>query len=210
MAPTGLTELGMTLSWEGFDVDMIPYGQTVTPADLDGVDFVVALPVADYPGQGEGAASYDESWDPWGVAALEKYVAEGGLLVLTNSGRRLKHYYAPLDSNEDWRDVNELATHFGISYREGRIHTSMAQVEGGHPLMQGVPSLELFEDNGIPFTLAKGEVLAQAGGEPVVALVDYGDAGGQVLVLADVGILGSMGELHNLTFWQNLAQYARS
>jgi hypothetical protein len=210
MAPTGLTELGMALAWEGFDVDLIPYGQTVTPADLDGADLVVALPVADYASQGEGTALYDESWDPWGIAALEEYVAEGGLLVLTNSGCRLKHYYAPFDSNEDWRDVNELATHFGISYREGRIYASVAQVEGGHSLMQGVLSLELFEENGIPFTLAEGEVLAQANGEPVVALVDYGDAGGQVLVLADVGILGSKGEPHNLTFWQNLAQYARS
>jgi hypothetical protein len=38
-----------------------------------------------------------------------------------------------------------------------------------------------------------------------------GDAGGQVLVLADVGLLGaSSPEPANLRFWQNLAQYARS
>jgi hypothetical protein len=44
-----------------------------------------------------------------------------------------------------------------------------------------------------------------------VALLDHGDAGGQVLVLADVGILGSAGgEPQNLTFWRNLAEYARS
>jgi hypothetical protein len=68
-------------------------------------------------------------------------------------------------------------------------------------------TLELFEGNGVPFTLAGGQVLAQASGEPVVALVDHGDAGGQVLVLADMGILASGG---NLTFWRNLARYARS
>jgi hypothetical protein len=210
MAPTGLTELGMALAWEGFDVDLVPYGQAVTPTDLDATDLVVVLPVADYPDQGGGAALYDESWDPWGVAALEEYVAKGGLLVLTNSGHRLKHYNVPFELNEDWRDVNELATHFGISYREGTVNFSIAQTEGAHSLVEGVLSLELFEENGVPFTLAEGEVLARAGGEPVVALVDYGDAGGQVLVLADIGILGSSGEPHNLTFWQNLAQYARS
>lgn len=45
-----------------------------------------------------------------------------------------------------------------------------------------------------------------------MALVRYGDAGGEVLVLADVGILGSTGEptLTNLPFWRNLAEYARA
>jgi hypothetical protein len=40
--------------------------------------------------------------------------------------------------------------------------------------------------------------------------VEYGDAGGQVLVLADVGMLsaGPEGPV-NLPFWRNLAQYAR-
>ena len=43
-----------------------------------------------------------------------------------------------------------------------------------------------------------------------MALVNYGDAGGQVLVLADVGMLGSGVEPAHFTFWQNLARYARS
>jgi hypothetical protein len=47
-------------------------------------------------------------------------------------------------------------------------------------------------------------------GAPVAALVDYGDAGGQVLALADLGILSaSWGEPNNLPFWQNLAEYAK-
>ena len=29
-----LRELGMALAWEGFDVDLIPYGQAITPSDL--------------------------------------------------------------------------------------------------------------------------------------------------------------------------------
>jgi hypothetical protein len=137
-------------------------------------------------------------------------VAGGGLLVLTNSAYRLKYHNTPLDPNEDWSDANALATQFGVSYQEGAISAALAKPDGEHPLMAGVSDLELIEGNGLPFTLVEGQVLAQAGGEPVVALLDYGDAGGQVLALADLGILGNRGEAHNLTFWGNLAQYARS
>jgi hypothetical protein len=49
MSPSGLLGLGMALAWEGFDVDMIPYGQALTPDDLVDADLVVALPVHDYP-----------------------------------------------------------------------------------------------------------------------------------------------------------------
>jgi hypothetical protein len=53
--------------------------------------------------------------------------------------------------------------------------------------------------------------LAQADGKPVIGLVEVGERGGQVLVLADVGLLGaSWGDPVNLTFWLNLARYARS
>ena len=33
---TSLRELGMALAYKGFDVDPLPYGQPVTPADLEG------------------------------------------------------------------------------------------------------------------------------------------------------------------------------
>ena len=69
------------------------------------------------------------------------------------------------------------------------------------------------EANGVPFSLAgasESQVLAQADGEPAVALVDHGRNRGQVLILADVGILGATwGPPANLTFWRNLARYAR-
>ena len=64
------------------------------------------------------------------------------------------------------------------------------------------------EDNAVPFRLEKGTVLASSFGEPVVALLAH--VQGQVLVLADVGILGAeRGMPANLRFWRNLAQYAR-
>jgi hypothetical protein len=74
-----------------------------------------------------------------------------------------------------------------------------------------VALLELAEANGVPFSLSEGQVLARVGAELAAALVDYGDGGGQVLALADVGMLGAgEEEPANLPFWLNLARYARS
>ena len=211
MSPTTFTDLGLALAWEGFDVDLIPYGQAVTSANLEDAALVVALPVLDYPSPDGGPALYDEAWSQEEIAALEAYVARGGLLVLTNSGRRLKYNNRLLDPNEDWSDVNSLATRFGITYHSGTLAGTQALTEGEHPLVEGVAVLELAGTNGVPFSLTEGQVLAQAGGELAVALVDYGEDGGQVLVLSDVGMLGAgEGEPSNLPFWLNLARYARS
>jgi hypothetical protein len=213
MTPVGFTELGMALAMEGFDVDLIPYGQAVTPADLEGVDLVVALPVLDYPSPEADAALYDEAWKQEEIAALEAYVDGGGLLVLTNSAHRLKYSYQGLDPNEDWIDANDLATRFGVVFLAGTLQGSVAQTEGEHPLVAGVKTLALGGGNGVPFQVAdkaRNQVLARAGGEVVMSLLDYGQAGGQVLVLADVGLLAAgRTEPRNLPFWQNLARYAR-
>ncbi len=84
MSPAGLTEFGMTLAWEGFDVDMIPYGEPVTAEALGDADLVVLLPVHDYPTAGGDLSLYDESWQPSEVDVIEQYVADGGVLVLTD------------------------------------------------------------------------------------------------------------------------------
>jgi hypothetical protein len=216
MTPGGFTDLGMALALESFDVDLIPYGQPVTPADLADTDMVIVLPVVDYPSPEGDPDLYDEAWSEQEIAALEAYVARGGLLVLTNSAHRLKYNNRVLDANEDWSDANALAARFGISFHEGALSSTRAQTVGAHPLVEGLSSLELAEANGVPFSLTAGQVLAQAGGEPAVALVEYGERAGQVLVLADVGILGAgwldagWGGPANLTFWQNLARYTRS
>jgi hypothetical protein len=213
MTPVALTDLGMALSWEGFDVDLIPYGQPVTGADLEDADLVVVLPVVDYPSPNGDAGLYDESWGEGEIATLETYVGAGGLLVLSNSAHRLKYGNRPLDPNEDWPDMNAVAERFGASYGEGHFPTSQAYTEGGSPLVEGIKVLEIVATNGVSFSLeelAQSQVLAQADGEPAVALVDYGQNGGQVLILADLGILGATwGPPANLTFWRNLARYAR-
>jgi hypothetical protein len=210
MSPTTFTDLGMTLAWEGYDVDVIPYGQAVSQADLEGAALVVALPVLDYPSIGGDMTLYDEAWSQAELSALEGYVAQGGLLVLTNSAYRLKYHNITMDPNEDWSDVNELAERFGITYERQLASGTRAQTEGSNPLIEQVEELALAEGNGISIGLEGGTVLAHSDGETVAALVDYGNAGGQVLALADVGILGAANEPHNLAFWRNMARYARS
>jgi hypothetical protein len=89
-----------------------------------------------------------------------------------------------------------------------------ATIGGESPLLEGTSSLALARNNGLSFTIretARAQVLAWADGEPAMALVDSGDAGGRVLVLADVGMLATDGgEPANLDFWLNLAEYARA
>jgi hypothetical protein len=212
MAPSALVDLGMTLSWEGLDVDWLPYGQAVTPADLQDAALVVVLPVYDYP---PDDAPYDEAWSQAEIAALEAYVAQGGLLALTNSAHRLKYNNSTQDANEDWSDVNALAERFGVTFHEGTLSANYALPEIAHPLVQGITYLELAQDNAVPFSFEQGQTLAWADGEPAIALLDYGDAGGQVLVLADVGLLGAgterfasgWGGAPNTPLWQNLARW---
>ena len=212
MSPLGFIDFGQTLAMEGFDVDLIPYGQPVTAADLEGADLVVVLPLLDYPDQSGNLLLYNEAWTREEIDVLEAYAANGGLLVLTNSEHRLKLSNRPFELNEDWHDVNAVAERFGISYRFGARTSHLLWVEkNSHPLVEGISYLEFIQDNGIPFTMQQGQTLAWLAGKAVIGLVDYGDASGQVLALADVGLLGNdRGMPHNLRFWQNLAHYARS
>ena len=213
MSPVAFTELGMAWAMQGFDVDLIPYGQQVKPTDLEDADMVVVLPVLDYPTSESGLDQYDEAWTQEEVDALEAYAAGGGLLVLTNSLHRLKYGTIGLDPNEDWEDANAVATAFGVAYKEGYVGGAEALTEGDHPLVKGVDVLELGEGNGVPFSLSSGEwqVLASIDGNPAAALVDYGAEGGQVLVLADVAMLSAgWTDISNMPFWRNLAGYARS
>jgi hypothetical protein len=209
MSPASLTEFGMALAWEGFDVDTIPYGQLVTADDLADADLVVALPVHDYPSPDGDVSLYDEAWTAAEIDALDDYVRDGGLLVLTNTSRRLKYYNYAYDDNEDWSDQNDLGERFDVSYDEsGGFGTAEAFAIASHPLMLGVDTLEMADDNAVRFSAPFGEELARAEASSVVAVVDAGS--GEVVVLADVGLLGTVGdEADNIAFWRNLARYAR-
>ena len=69
------------------------------------------------------------------------------------------------------------------------------------------------KEKGLPISLQAGETLAEVGGQAALGLVDYGGAGGQVLILSDLGSLDLYDfghhERDNFAFLRNLARYAR-
>jgi len=208
MSAPSFTEFGMALAWEGFDVDTIPYGRPVTAADLENTDLVIVLPVHDYPCDGGDLTLYDEAWSEPEIEALEGYVADGGMLVLTNSAHRLKYLNYAYEDNEDWADANAVGDLWGVSYDGGPLIGTTAIAVAGHPLIGGVTTLRLATNNAIPFSAGEGVELARMAGRSVASLITAG--AGEVLVLADLGLLGSAsGEPRNLRFWQNIAAYAR-
>ena len=208
MAPTSLTEIGMALSWAGFDVDAIPYGQPVTAADLADADLVVVLPPHDHPSPDAAPALYDTAWEDAELDVLEAYAHGGGFLVLANSAHRLR-FGQPYDPNEDWDDLNALAERFGVIYLDDVLTSSTTRKRADHPLMEGVSTLKSLRGNGVPFAMDAGTVLAEASGVATIGWVEYGE--GDVLVLSDVALLGpGVGDLTNLRFWENIAAYARS
>ena len=211
MGPSALTDFAMALEFSGLDVDLIPFGAALSAEDLEGARIVFALPTIDYPSQEAGSLSqYDVGWTNQEIGILREYVGHGGLLVLVNSGHRLKSGYPALDQNEDFTDMTALAEVFGIAFYDGPTWGELASTNG-HPLVQGLEVIKLVESNAVPFTYEVGDTLASIHGDAVLALVPYGDTGGEVLVLGDLGILrADWGEdvPRNLQFWINLAQYA--
>ena len=208
MTPACLTEFGMTLAWDGWDLDIVPYGKPLTADDLADATLVIVPPVHDYPTPSAPPELYDESWSQAEINLVESWVADGGLLVLANSAHRLKYYNMVLEENEDTADLNDLASCFGVEFSAGVLPLSHASVVEDHPLVTGIQDIQLVDENGIPFEISSGQILATAMGN-AVAVVPYGD--GEVLVLADLGILGVSGYSPlNLNFWRNLSSYARS
>jgi len=203
VATTFLIEMGMALSWQGFDVDLIPYGETITPDDLTDVSLVVILPELDYLDQP------DIDWAPEELETLDTFVENGGLLLVSNSYRNFAMTRPLEELNEDLDKINILTERFGVSFINNRLSANLAKAEAEHPLMELAGYLEMIEGNGVPFTIDSGIILALADGEPAIALVDYGDEGGQVLIVADIGILFDYGRGgRNLAFLKNLAAYA--
>ena len=212
MTPTLLINLDRTLAWEGFDVDVIPYGQSPTSGDLSDADLVLVLPVIDYPTADGDLTLYDEEWSADEIDLLVTYVEQGGLLILTNSAKRL-FFGQVSDTNEDWEKVNALAAPFGVSYERAPFTSTAARVASAHPLTEKLSGLRLIANNGLPISLQAGETLAELGGQAALGLVDYGGAGGEVLILSDLGSLDLYDFRHherdNSAFLRNLARYAR-
>jgi hypothetical protein len=199
-------DLGMALAWEGFDVDMIPYAQTILPADLEDTDIVVLPPTMDYPGR------HSEKWTDAELSLLESYVAGGGLLVITNSTCNYIMKRCADDPNEDIRSLNDWLEKLGVRFRVGGLGDdadSTARPVTEHPLTENAGYLTFYEGQGVRFSMENGMELFRVAGNPVVGLVEYGNHGGQILVIADLGLLqaDALGA-RNLEFLKNIARYA--
>ncbi len=203
IATSMFRDLGMALAWEGFDVDLIPYGRAVSQADLEDAEAVIVLPTLDYPGR------HDETWSEAELAVLEGYVRAGGFLVVTNSGFNYVMMRQLEDSNEDGRDLNPLLEPMGIRFAYGSTGSNIVLAAAKHPLTEKAGYLTQFGENGVPIRMKSGLALARAEGNTAVGLLDYGSLGGQVLAIADIGLLQADDDARNLRFIQNLAHFAR-
>jgi hypothetical protein len=203
-----LRDLGMALAWEGYDVDLIPNGQEVTRADLKNADLVLLMPTLDYPRR-------TEEWSKEELALLEKYVKDGGFLVVTNSIGNYISARPTDDLNEDTRALNDFLDPMGIRFKMGvpvyEVTTDIVQPDVDHPLTQNAEYLSYYNGNNVQFSMESGTVLFQTASSPVVGLADYGRKGGQILIIADPGILQlDKNSVKNLEFLKNIASYAHS
>lgn len=201
---TSLRELGMALTHAGFDVDAVPFGTPFAPSDLENAGVVVLLPTYDFPNQP------DEGWSQEEIALLTDYLEDGGLLVVTNSEIGQIMTMPLRDFNEDILDINELLSPLGVTFNRTDENPEQARMTTQHELTEGAQTLLTYGDAGVSFFLKEGEVLYTSDGKPMVAIVDVGMHGGQVLVIGDLGILiDKNGNEGNLRFMMNLAEYAR-
>jgi hypothetical protein len=99
----------------------------------------------------------------------------------------------------------------GVRFTYGGVSGDLANSKGNHPLIDGAQYLSMFGDNAVPMQVYSGQVLATAdGGKPVMVIVDAGSQGGQVLVVADLGLLMDNGSgAKNFQLIKNIAHYAR-
>jgi hypothetical protein len=208
MVTAQLRDLGMALAWEGFDVDLIPCGQEITAADLNKADLVLLMPTMDYPRQ-------TEEWSQDELALLEKYVKDGGFLVVTNSISNYISSRPTDDLNEDTRALNSLLEPMGVHFKMGvpvyEISSDIVTPAAEHPLTKNAEYLSFYNGNNVPFTMESGTVLFRTATSPIVGLVDYGKKGGQLLIIADPGLLQlDRNGVKNLELLQNIASYAGS
>jgi hypothetical protein len=162
--------------------------------------------VLDYPAPDWNVTLYDEDWSEAEIAALERYVEQGGLLVLTNSAEHRDFSGRPIAANEDWADMNALAGRFGVTYQEPFLAGGAAAVVAEHPLLKGVQNLQLLAGNGVGLDFEQGTVLATVDKRPAAVLVDHG--AGRVLALADIWMLAAGWDGENTVFWENMGSYA--
>jgi hypothetical protein len=132
--------------------------------------------------------------------------------VVVNSANSYASTILLNSRNLSARSANALLEPMGIKFifgGSGGDNTALAASE--HPLILDATYLTFRGENAVAFTMKSGMELAQSAGNPIIGLVDFGEQDGQVLVIAELGILqadGSGGK--NLEFLKNIAHYART
>lgn len=200
---------GQALAWEGWAVDVVPYGTPVTRAALEGAGLVVVLPVADYPAPSAEPVPYDESFSADEAAALAEWARGGGLLVLAGSGSLLRYGTTPFAVNEDALDLNAVGEALGVVFEDRRLSGTFASNASAHALTTAIGGLVLAQGNGLAVRPGAGRVLCRSGSDAALVLFAAG-ARGEVLALGDASVLGGRGSAANLGFFRNLARYART
>ncbi len=209
LSPGVFTDFGAALARAGYDVDVIPYGQAVTAADVVGVEMVIALPTYDYAADGG-----DETWTVDEIAALVEYVEGGGFLIVANAAHRLQYYNRTRDFNEDWPAMNALAEPFGVAFGEPLPYSRTKVALFGALAESGVPDVDFSKWlQEATFLQGDGENIENWGANGImmitIALARHG--AGAALFLADVSALGANWDSAvNVPFWEFLAQYAYS
>lgn len=201
--------LGQALAWEGWEVDVVPYGAPVTRGALEGAGLVFVLPVFDYADPAAGPEPYDEAFSPEEASALAEYARAGGLLVLAGSGAFLRYGTTPVGTNEDALDLNAVGEGLGAVFEERRLAGTFASNVASHPLTTAIGGLVLAPGNGLAVRPGTGRVLCRAGADAALVLFGAG-ARGEVLALGDASVLGGRGSAANLGFLRNLARWART
>ena len=127
---------------------------------------------------------------------------------MTNSGYNLASARHVEDVNEDATDFNLLLEPMGIKFGFGNLGGGDVRLTAEHPLTIGsIYITSQYEGHQVPLYQTGGLKLASG----VIGLLDYGSQGGQVLVIADLGLLRDNADgAKNLNFVKNIAKYARS
>lgn len=209
MMSTAVAEWGMVLSAIGFDVDVIPYGQTMTAEDIEGVAGVFLFPAYDYTADD----SYDVGWTEEEADLLEDYVSDGGFLIVTNMSRRINYDNIPADANEDMLDMNVIVERYGVTFTDDPIAATEYRIITDSPLFDGIESFSTGDGTAVKFTAdAHPPLIGYGENSPLVTGFNHGENNGVILIIGDVGMFNTdffipgerIFENVNLPMWKNL------
>ena len=182
MTPTGLSWLTQTLIDAGYEVNTLPYGESVQAADLEGMDVVVVLPPYDYAVE-DTPPIVDTTWSEQEAQAINAYAQAGGRVIVANSAYRLLLFGNPADYYEDWKDLNTLTEQWAVRFlKDGAESNEYKTSLNGDDLYLTVAS-----ENAVVFSAPEDAVLA--GEVDAAVLAELSVENGKVLVLADLSVL---------------------